>query len=77
MATFNYNPLNPIAIAPLPPHQQQLYHQQQQHVNGQSQPSLHQPAQLPRKRPKYSRSKLGCLSCRVRKVKVWAVVIFR
>ena len=30
----------------------------------------HHPPQISRKRPKYSRSKLGCLSCRVRKVKV-------
>ncbi|KAG9037025.1 hypothetical protein FRB95_007320 [Tulasnella sp. JGI-2019a] len=53
--------MNPVSITPHPnhqrflPHQHPLHNPQQQHVS--------------RKRPKYSRSKLGCLSCRVRKVK--------
>ncbi|KAG8905148.1 hypothetical protein FRB99_000614 [Tulasnella sp. 403] len=58
--------MNPIPIAPHP-HQQQQQLYPQPHI---PQPPLHQsPSHVPRKRPKYSRSKLGCLSCRVRKVK--------
>ena len=32
--------------------------------------------EAPRKRPKYTRSKTGCLTCRAKKVKVRAIVHF-
>ncbi|KAG8978915.1 hypothetical protein FRB90_008253, partial [Tulasnella sp. 427] len=62
--------LNPIPIAPHPQQSQDPQMNQfgaQQQFN---QPQLpQQTANMSRKRPKYSRSKMGCLSCRVRKVK--------
>lgn len=63
--------LNPIPIAPHPqqPQDAQMPHFGSQQPFAQS-PLPQQSATVPRKRPKYSRSKMGCLSCRVRKVKV-------
>ncbi|KAG8928475.1 hypothetical protein FRC02_006871 [Tulasnella sp. 418] len=52
----------------LSPYLLDMFHQQ--HVPIAPHPLIHAQQHQPvRKRPKYSRSKLGCLSCRVRKVK--------
>jgi hypothetical protein len=42
------------------------YYQQQQSLSGS--PATHRP-ELQKKRPKYTRSKTGCLTCRVKKIK--------
>ncbi|KAG7098785.1 hypothetical protein E1B28_000692 [Marasmius oreades] len=57
----------------LPPPQQQYYTASPQLTNGQSPhhppPSMRQETTAQRKRPKYTRSKTGCMTCRVKKIK--------
>ncbi|KAI0344668.1 hypothetical protein BDW22DRAFT_1427351 [Trametopsis cervina] len=48
----------------------QIYYAAQQHVpSSMPMASMSQPEPLQRKRPKYTRSKTGCLTCRTKKVK--------